>query len=292
MKTKLLLRIAVITVSGLFPVEDGFAEKVPPQTYCRFVPERKDDFAWENDLIAFRVYGPALRKGKEDSGIDCWLKRVDYPIIDKWYSGHASGKSYHKDRGEGYDPYHTGSSRGCGGLGLWIDGKLVTSDTFTDWKVLKNEPAESIFVLSYAWEFGGDMYSEEKQISIKLGERLFKSTSTFKKNGELAIGLPVAVGLTTHDGKAEVFKDISAGWIACWETIDGHGLGTGVVVEPAIIDGFEHAQTKKKDKSHALIITKTDTQGQVEYFAGYGWEKAGEIKTPEDWNRYLESFKK
>ena len=25
----------------------------------RFVPERRDDFAWENDRIAFRVYGPA-----------------------------------------------------------------------------------------------------------------------------------------------------------------------------------------------------------------------------------------
>lgn len=31
---------------------DGFAA-------CRFVPERMDDFAFENDKVAFRIYGPA-----------------------------------------------------------------------------------------------------------------------------------------------------------------------------------------------------------------------------------------
>ena len=28
--------------------------------FGRFVPERLDDYAWENDRIAFRIYGPAL----------------------------------------------------------------------------------------------------------------------------------------------------------------------------------------------------------------------------------------
>ena len=38
-------------------------EKKPhPQatTYCCFLPERHDDFAWENDKVAYRMYGPAL----------------------------------------------------------------------------------------------------------------------------------------------------------------------------------------------------------------------------------------
>jgi hypothetical protein len=30
------------------------------KTYCRFIPERKDDFAWEKDKIAHRMYGKAL----------------------------------------------------------------------------------------------------------------------------------------------------------------------------------------------------------------------------------------
>ena len=61
------------------------AEDVTPRAYARLVPERKDDLAWENDKVAFRVYGPALRSGPEDSGIDVWCKRVARPVIDKWY---------------------------------------------------------------------------------------------------------------------------------------------------------------------------------------------------------------
>ncbi|QBG48082.1 DUF4861 domain-containing protein [Verrucomicrobia bacterium S94] len=285
MKTKPLLTLTVMLGVGL-SVCAGSQE---PRTFCRYVPERADDFAWENDKAAFRMYGPTFLKGKEDSGIDCWLKRVDYPVIDTWY-GQMKEKTYHRDWGEGYDPYHVGSSRGCGGLGLWIDGRLITSNVYREWRIIKCEPAESVFVLSYEWEHDGDVYTEEKQISIKLGDRLFKATSTFRKNGEIAAGLPIAVGLTTHDGKAAVSENTEEGWMACWETIDGDGLGTGVVMEPSRIDAFKAVNSDRKDESHALLITKTDRSGQVEYWAGYGWERAGEIKSSNDWNAYLKGF--
>lgn len=257
------------------------------RTFCRFVPERSDDFAWENDKVAFRAYGPALREGAEDSGIDCWLKRVDYPIINKWYREAQEGKPYHVDHGEGSDPYHVGSSRGCGGLGLWMDGELITSDTFTNWKILKCEPDESVFVLSYEYQVGEDVYQEKKQITIELGERLFDVTATFTKNGKPAAGLPVAVGITTHEGKATASSDVSKGWMACWETIEGFGLGTGVVMNPAAIKEYKLIESREKDQGHALFITETDAKGQVKYRAGYGWEKAGEIKTSAEWKTYL-----
>ena len=71
----------LVAVMGVFCAEAAPAAR----TFARYVPERIDDFAWENDKIAFRAYGPKARKGAENSGIDCWLKRVEYPIIDKWY---------------------------------------------------------------------------------------------------------------------------------------------------------------------------------------------------------------
>lgn len=49
-------------------------------TYCRFVPERKDDFAWENDKVAFRMYGPALEYETITCGIDVWVKCVSTPV--------------------------------------------------------------------------------------------------------------------------------------------------------------------------------------------------------------------
>ena len=105
-------KLILMIVLGFISI--ATAQTSEPNTFCRFVPERSDDFAWENDKIAFRAYGPALHASGENSGIDCWLKRVDYPIINKWYKENAEGKSYHKDHGEGYDPYKVGASRGCG----------------------------------------------------------------------------------------------------------------------------------------------------------------------------------
>jgi hypothetical protein len=78
------------------------AGPVPPfatKTFARHVPERLDDFAWENDRLAHRIYGPGLdtpaagRSRMISSGIDVWTKRVRYPIVDRWYL-------------KGHDAYH------------------------------------------------------------------------------------------------------------------------------------------------------------------------------------------
>ena len=277
---------------GLLALASACADTAAPRTFCRFVPERADDFAWENDKIAFRAYGPALRAGTENGGVDCWLKRVDYPIIDKWYKKHVDGGTYHEDSGEGYDPYHVGASLGCGGIGLWIDGKLVTTETFTAHRIIKCEPEESIFELDFAWEHGGHQYKQTKRISIKLGDRLFHTVSTFWKDGELATDLPLAVGLTTHDGKAKASSDAKQGWLACWEEIDGSGLGTGIVMDPSAIAQYKLLKSDTPDEGHALFIANTDGKGQVSWWAGFGWERAGEIKTVGDWKKHLADFSK
>jgi hypothetical protein len=283
------MKKVIVLAAAIFPML-GHCEE--PRTFCRFVPERQDDFAWENDKIAFRAYGPALQDSAEDSGFDCWLKRVDYPIIDKWYKENAEGKSYHTDHGEGYDPYKVGASRGCGGLALWIDGKMVASNVFKARKVVKCEPGESVFVLSYEYKVGSDTYTENKQISIKLGDRLFESVSTFKKNGEVASNLPIAIGLVRHHETDLVSKDISKGWMSIWEPMDDSELGTGVVIDPERIEEFRLLETGRKLEDHALILTKTDAGGRLEYAAGYAWKKAGEVTTLEQWNVYLADYAK
>lgn len=261
-------------------------------TYCRFVPERSDDFAWENDKIAFRAYGPALRDGTENGGVDCWLKRVDYPVIDKWYKKHVEGGTYHEDDGEGYDPYHVGASLGCGGIGLWLDDRLVASETFVGWRVIQCGPVESVFELDYAWEYEGHAYAETRRCTIRPGDRLFHTTATFWKDGALATNLPVAIGITTHDGKAKAVGDAAQGWMACWEGIDGFGLGTGVAMDPDAIGEYKLLDSATPDVGHALFISSTDAQGRVSWWAGYGWERAGEIKTLDEWRSHLIDFAK
>ncbi|MCE9613815.1 MAG: glycoside hydrolase family 88 protein [Lentisphaerae bacterium] len=244
-----------------------------PRAYARFVPERKDDFAWENDLVAFRAYGPALREGNENSGIDCWLKRVSYPVIDRWYGEEAlRGRSYHKDRGEGYDPYHVGASRGCGGLGLWADGRLWTSDVFTDWRLETRTREQVTFVLTYRYaDLPGEVV-EQKRITLRLGERLCDLASRFTVGGAPATNVTVAVGLTTHAGQAQVSAAPDDRWIACWEAIDGLGLGTGVVLPPGCAARVHEMLSESKDEAQALLLVQPDADGMVTYRAGFGWQ--------------------
>ena len=104
------------------------------------VPRRVDDLAWENEHVAFRVYGPDLRESTEDSGVDVWTKRVAQPIVFKWYQGSFDGSiNYHEDTGEGFDGYKVGNKRGCGGTALWYRGQLhrITSYNVCYTKLLR-----------------------------------------------------------------------------------------------------------------------------------------------------------
>ena len=263
--------------------EEGFAA-------ARFVPERKDDFAFENDKVAFRIYGPALRDSKENSGVDCWLKRVDYPIIDKWYAGGEKGISYHKDHGEGYDPYSVGDTLGCGGLALWLNGKMVMSNVFRKYHVIENGPKRTVFEIEYEWEGLPKHFREVRTFTLNAGSQLFRAESQFYVDGRPQ-EVQVAIGVSTQSGKAKPITDEHKHWVAAWQTLDGAGFGTGAIVKHGGRGQIVRLGKKEQNgNSHVVIVTPTDQKGRITYHAGFGWERAGEITSQEKWTRYLGAF--
>lgn len=256
--------------------------------YGRFVPERDDDFAWENDKVAFRVYGPASQGKGQVSGVDAWLKKVSYPIIDKWYAGHLAGTSYHEDHGEGYDPYHVGDSRGVGGTAIWVEGTPWPAGKFKTYEVLQSGGDVVEFKLTYEWETPLGVVTETKTISLAIGQQLYRVSSLFTLDGKPA-SLPVAIGLATHDEKAQVFSHPESGRISTWEVIDGQGLGTGALINPGAVSEIIHAPSEEKDRSHIWLITSANEEGELGYSAGFAWQAAGEITSVEQWNEYLDS---
>jgi hypothetical protein len=287
----------------LAAAEKLIADDLTARAYARLVPERKDDLAWENDKVAFRVYGPALRSGPEDSGIDAWCKSVARPVIDKWYSDDLNrGISYHKDHGEGLDAYHVGDTRGCGGLGLLIDGKLVTADTYRSAEIIWTRPevAEFHTVYQYPLKVAGKPLFEYRVTRLRLGERLCDITSTFStqpnqrfRNKKPGIKLPheVAIGVNTQDKGAKMTLDAEQGIIAVYEPLAGKGLGTGVLVDPAtVIRTTRLPATDKLGKNeHALVVVRSDDNGTVAYRAGFAWAGDGEITSEAAWLAYLKS---
>ena len=71
--------------TSTYTLTKGNPAPVKAKTSARFVPERKDDFAWENDLAAYRMYGPALANENPSNGVDLWVKCTDDLIVDKFY---------------------------------------------------------------------------------------------------------------------------------------------------------------------------------------------------------------
>jgi len=256
--------------------------------YGRLVPEREDDFTWENDKVAFRVYGPSSGGKGQVSGVDAWFKKVPYSIIDKWYAGFLAGKSYHEDHGEGYDPYHVGDSRGVGGTAIWVAGVAWPAGKFNSYEVLQSGGDVVEFTLQYEWETPLGQVGESKTISLKLGEQLYRVNSVFTLDGEPA-SLPVVIGLTTHDEAAQVASDGEKGRISTWEVIDGNGIGAGVLIAPDRTSMILHKPSEEKDASHIWLVTSSDEDGELSFRAGFAWEAAQEVTSFEQWNEYLGS---
>ena len=273
-------------VAGTEPVP-ALANRVA----ARYVPERADDFAWENELVGFRAYGPALRDGIENSGIDVMSKRVPYPILDTWYKQEKMGKSYHVDTGTGYDGYKVNASLGCGGSAVWSNGKLYLGETYTTWKQYAAGPLRAVWELNYGpWTVDGKQITEKKLFSFDLGSHLFKVIDTFYVDGKPAPGLQVAVGVATHEGKAEAAGDKEKGILLVTEKPDGAWLGLGVIVSPKSIVEYRNIKSDDRDQNNAVFILNPDENGQVVYYAGYAWEKWGGITTTEQWRDYLTKF--
>jgi hypothetical protein len=277
----------------IVPISEVEKPKSIAYCYSRFVPERTDDYAWENNKVAFRTYGPTAQKMIEDSipggtlssGIDAWLKKVDYPIINKWYEKTTIGTgSYHEDTGEGLDNFHVGVSRGVGGTAVKIDSTYYYSKNFTNWKTISAGPIRTSFVLNYAnWDANGNIISEKKHISLDYGANLSRFEIEVSGTDLLA------VGLTLHENDGESTQNNNAGWISYWQPHGNSELGSAIIVPNAQMVSSELYNTPLKDQSNLYAQIKV-VDGKAIYYAGFGWKEAKEFSSKEVWEQYLKEF--
>ncbi|WP_035651209.1 DUF4861 family protein [Flavobacterium sp. ASV13] len=261
--------------------------------YSRFVPERIDDYAWENNKVAFRAYGPVAQKMVENkvsggaltSGIDAWLKRVDYPIINKWYDKMTTGKgTYHKDTGEGLDNFQVGDSRGIGGIAVNVDGKYYFSKNFVSWKTITTGPIRTSFILTYAdWDAKGNKITESKLISLDYGSYLSRYETSVTGT------TTIAVGITLHEKKGTIGTNLKNGWLSYWEPIDDSEIGMGLVAPKNAMTSFDNHVTDEKELSN-LYGNITVKNGKAIYYAGFGWKKGSPFQNKQEWETYLTSF--
>ncbi|HUB79900.1 MAG TPA: DUF4861 family protein [Bryobacteraceae bacterium] len=254
------------------------------KTYGRFVRERRDDFAWENDRIAHRMYGKELETFPRDklvsSSVDVWTKRVRGLVINNWYMV----DDYHRDHGEGADLYAAGATRGNGGTGIWAEGKLYPSANFRNSKVYAVGPIRVLFELTYdAWDAAGVTVSEKKLVSLDAGQNLDRFESRYTIQGN-ASNLSHAIGIRRL--KTTVREPGShRAVLVTWEPLQERGeLGQAVIVDPAA------AIDQTEDGLNYYVLTKIQPGKPCVSYSGFAWTLAGDFPTAAAWQRYVADF--
>jgi rhamnogalacturonyl hydrolase YesR len=258
--------------------------------FSRYAPERMDDYLWENDRTACRVYGPVIMKPAPagqtliSSGVDIWNKSVRYPIIDKW----LKRKNYHHDEGEGMDNYKVGPSRGCGGLGVFTAGTCTVSQNWSTQQHLASGPVRTAFELTYApWECGnGVKIAETRRMSLDAGSHLTRFESRFTVTG--ADSVQGGPGIDTaserlHNGVITAKPE--QGWVANYEAEQPNmgSIATAIVLPQGGI-----LSTDKLD--NVYLLAKITSGTPFVWYAGAGWSGAGDFVKPEYWSAYVSSF--
>ena len=254
-----------------------------PKTFGRFVPERKDDFAWENDKIAFRMYGKALENTPKEMayGTDVWVKSTDRLILNERYKR----GEYHIDHGDGLDYYHVGFTLGAGNMMPYINDSIYYSRNYVEYKVLDNGPLRTTFQLFYnEWNVGENKLSAIKTIRLDAGSQLNRITVEYTTTATKAI--PVVAGIITRQGNGIKYLDEVNGLMVYWEPEHGNDGITGIAC-------LFNTPVEKMTETNGQLLAKTatDSAHSITYYAGAVWNKAGTITEGKQWIQYVDEFK-
>ena len=281
-----------------YAIKAGVPEIYPAKTYGRFIPERKDDFAWENDRVAFRIYGPALiAVDGPSNGLDFWYKKTNELIIDKWYKDDLAGvKSYHDDHGEGLDDYKVGRTLGGGMMAPFVNDSLYLNDNFTEQEILENGPLRTTFKLKYKdITVDGKTFTESRTFSIDAGSQLTKVIQEYgtKDNIKVAAGIikraeyDHAYSAYTDKGTAAILYEDSSSEKA-GKVFIGMVFPKGIEEVITNTTTITHPKTRREEThSHVLGVMTYHPEQPITYYTGFGWDKFG-FPTIGDFQSYIE----
>lgn len=313
--------------ASVYTIRIGEPDIVPVVACGRHYPERVDDIAWENDLVAFRAYGPALQKtGERAFGYDVWTKReTASPVVEARYAMELdpetlaqidslkkadpkaaaalrAATSYHVDHGNGLDCYKVGPTLGGGTAALMADGKIVYPYCYKDYEILDNGPLRFTLKLVYhpLTVKSDENVVETRVISLDAGSQLNKTIVTYSGLSEET---DIATGIVLHhpEGKAMLVGNAASGFISYADPTDNPAGGNGEIyvgaVFPAVVKEarpvFFSKEEKEKERGgadgHVLAISDYRPGSEYTYYWGAAWSKAN-MKNAASWNKYLKGY--
>ena len=269
------------------PMRPATAEEQKARAAVTIADYRFDDLLWENDRIAYRIYGRALEAAEppSSSGIDAWGKRVRWPFMDR----QLRTGDQHADHGEGIDFYNVGTARGVGGLGIWHDNKLWTSRNYVRPRILRSGPDVADFTVDYdPWPVDvARTVRETRRFSLPAETNFTRMTSTIasSSDAELIVGIGISKRPVGGGKLGEVKKDKAAARLVWWGPADGEKgrMAAAVIVDPTAFAGFA------EDADNYLILVRVWPGQPFVYYSGAAWDRGGDFATQGNWNSYVDA---
>lgn len=264
-----------------YTVKAGNREDFATMAYSRHVPERLDDYAYENNLVAGRIYGPALGDPRT-FGSDVWLKCTDRLVIDEWFEK----MDYHHNYGDGMDCYKVANTLGGGAAAPYCGDRIFIGDNWATQEHLCDGPVRTKAWFTYnAFDVDGKPVTASREISLDANSRFVKSVTWFNTGAE---SLPVVLGAIQHD---VLSRTDGENWIAFTEVasdtkqpeIDGN-ISIGLVLSPEL-----PAEGTGTLEGHAVIKTTAKTGAPVTVWTASGWSQGG-VENHQAWEALVKDF--
>ena len=283
----------ILAFAAVFALAGCKQQPVEPKVMARFVPERADDFVFENNLVAGRFYGQALEGNPTSPGIDIWVKKPGKLVADVWYAEAQKDPEYYHHDHDGKDCYKVSVSLGGGASAPLIDGRLAMPATnYRSWEIVEQTPDKVVFVLHYPeWEAAeGVKVSLDKQVTVCADSYFCRVDDTYRFTG--AETLTVAAGLLRHSAQETIEQErLTPTAYAIWEHASDQSiepedgmLGVAVVV-PGAQDVCVH-----EDLDHGIATREIASGETFTYYYGSCWSK-GDLKTADAWFAEVEKVK-
>lgn len=287
---KLIFQVQVApSTSQNFSVEKGEPQNYEPLVFGRYFPERKDDFAWENDKLGFRFYGKALEAVQAPTnGLDLWYKRTTRLVLEDWYRKDISKEaSYHVDHGEGCDPYGVGTTLGGGAMAPFIDSLIVRNTNYETYEVLDNGPLRITAKLKYPnLRIGDKEITDERTVSLDAGSQYTKITQNY---GDAKF--TAAAGIVKRASADSIIVSPDKSYVLYLEPEDAKNgqIYLGLVFPEKYEDSFVSSYKIGENEFNHVVATKKYNGQPISYYTGFGWNKS-DFKDINAFQTYTEKF--
>ena len=275
--------------TATYTIQSGNPLPVEAVACGRQYPERLDDMAWENDLTAYRAYGPALQqRGERGFGYDLFTKyNTTEPVLEDMYAKELNPDSwkqvnelkktdpktaeelkrsftYHVDHGFGMDCYAVGPTLGAGVAALMDADTLIYPWCYRDYEILDNGPLRFSVKLTFnpLTVKGDSNVVETRLISLDAGSQLNKTIVSYEGLQE---AMPIAAGIVLHEPDGQVTADAKQGYISYVDPTTGPDNGKiflGITLPAGMTDAktvlFSEKEKKQRNNAdgHVLALSQ------------------------------------